>query len=419
MKQHLKNIWQIGSLSLIWFLLLIFGLFTKDWNLTKISLALSIVFLFVFLYFLWRASKQEAQEIKAVLRALQNILNPLTEGIIIYRENKVLFANEKLLSLTNLSLDEILNLNLGTWLTENPRYQLLGDIFFPFVRGENVELLGKEPEVLRVSFQNPERHFFIIYTNIQLEQPYEMRVIIDQTKEIIQRREEKEFISLITHHLRTPLNHIRWFLEALPEKSLDEAERANLQLVRGTVNQLIFIVELLLLFASAEEKVVLQTKMVSIKNVIERIIQNLRPLIEQKRLTFKVNIDAQADSIVADERLFYLTLYTLLENAVIYNKDAGEVEVKVDLIKEKPYSLITVQDTGIGIPENEIGQIFQKHFRGSNAKKIKAEGLGLGLYLTKKIINWHGAEIKVSSKENEGTKFEITWPRKPELIPQT
>jgi signal transduction histidine kinase len=415
---HQKFFWQIVSLGFVWFLVLIFGLFVNNWNLKNLTLIVSFPFLGVFIYLFFKLTKEEKTEVSATLSNFQKILDPLTEGVIIYSENKILFANQKLISLVNLDLPQIINLDLGVWLTENPKYQLLGDIIYPFVRGENVKVLSTKPETISVDFSNPERHFLITYTNIQLDKNYNMRIVIDKTREIISRREEKDLVSLITHHLRTPLNHIRWFLESLKEEKFEADEKESFRTVKNTVNQLIFVVEELVLFASIDEKVTLQPKIVSFKKLIEKIIESVKYLIENKRLIFKVSIDAAGEELAADERLLYLVLYTLIENAIIYNKDGGEVEVRLDLVKERPYSLITIKDTGIGIPEKEMKRVFEKHFRASNAKRVKGEGLGLGLYLVKKIVDWHGAEIKFESKENEGTKFTIIWPRKLELIPQ-
>lgn len=414
--KHNKFFWQIISLSSIWVLVLVFGIFNHNQSLNKLIILLSLIFLVGFMIFVFQLLKEEKQETKITLSILQNIFDLLNEGIVIYHKNKIIFANKKFLSLVKLDLSEILNLELGTWLTENPRYQLLGDVFYPFVKGENIKLISKNPEVLSANFLNPKRHFLISYTNVKLDQEYETRIITDLTKEVIQKKEEREFISLITHHLRTPLNEIRWFLESLKEESLEDFDRKNLQVAKITINQLILIIEKLLLFVRSEDKIILDPKLVFVKNNLEKIISSLKHLIQEKRLSFKVLIDPAADTIAADERLFYIFLYTFLENAVIYNKIGGEVIVKVEQIKERPYNLISVKDTGIGISEEDLKKLFQTHFRSQEARKIKVDGFGLGLFLAKKIANWHNAEIKVQSEKGRGTTFEIYWPRKLELV---
>jgi len=110
-------------------------------------------------------------------------------------------------------------------------------------------------------------------------------------------------------------------------------------------------------------------------------------------------------------------LDNLIENALIYNVRNGEIHIETGVLLEKPYALVSVRDTGIGIPADQQEKIFEKFFRARNALKYKTEGIGLGLYIVKNIIKRHGGEIWFDSIENRGTTFYFTLPLKKELIP--
>ena len=93
------------------------------------------------------------------------------------------------------------------------------------------------------------------------------------------------------------------------------------------------------------------------------------------------------------------------------------IYIRSEILEDKPFALVSVKDTGIGIPEDEQSKIFEKFFRARNAVKYQAEGIGLGLYITKNIIERHGGKIWFESIEDRGTTFYFTLPLKKELIP--
>lgn len=398
---------------------LIFALFLQSYNLIKILILGALVFSGILGYFIWLLPKKEVQEISTTLQQFYSLLEPLSEGVLVYQNNKPYFANSKFLELIRIDEKELKSLQFSSDFVEHPRYRFLGDILYPFIRGQNIEIIKKDPETVKVDLDNPERHYLITYTKITLDKDYEMRIVLDITREVIQLKEQKEFLSLVTHHLRTPLNHIKWFLESLDSKKLPPEDYENISQAIMSINSIMFTIEQLLLFASADEKWNIIPKFVSIKNTITKIIDSLKWLIEMKKLTVKIEGNIEADSIAADEKLFYLALYTFIENSLTYTPEGGFINIKYKALTEKPYNVITIQDSGIGIPENEQERIFQKHFRASNARRIKGEGLGIGLFLAKKILDSHGAKVNFSSKENGGTTFEIEWPRQLELIPTT
>ena len=98
----------------------------------------------------------------------------------------------------------------------------------------------------------------------------------------------------------------------------------------------------------------------------------------------------------------------LISNAVKFSPELSTITVTIYL--KYPFVIVMIKDQGIGIPAEEIPYIFEKLYRASNSKKISVKGTGLGLYIASRILNAHGAQIQVRSKENEGTAFEIKIP---------
>lgn len=111
-----------------------------------------------------------------------------------------------------------------------------------------------------------------------------------------------------------------------------------------------------------------------------------------------------------------IVLQNLIENAIRYNVENGEIIIKVE--KKDSYLQVSVRDTGIGIPQEEVVKLFSKFFRATNVVKYETEGTGLGLYITKNIVEAHGGKIWVESVENRGTTFYFTLPLDEKLIPQ-
>ena len=99
----------------------------------------------------------------------------------------------------------------------------------------------------------------------------------------------------------------------------------------------------------------------------------------------------------------------LLLNAIKYTPENGKVTVSIK--NENDFAVVEIADTGIGIPANEIGKVFQEFFRASNAREVERNGTGLGLSIAKYIVERHNGKIWVESKENNGTKFWFTLPK--------
>jgi two-component system sensor histidine kinase VicK len=118
-----------------------------------------------------------------------------------------------------------------------------------------------------------------------------------------------------------------------------------------------------------------------------------------------------------DKDKISIVVQNLIENAIKYNVENGEVRIKVEQLKDKPFVQVAVEDTGIGINKNDLPKLFTKFFRSQDTLKKETSGSGLGLYISKNIIRRHGGEIWANSIEKRGSTFYFVLPTDEKLIP--
>jgi two-component system phosphate regulon sensor histidine kinase PhoR len=142
--------------------------------------------------------------------------------------------------------------------------------------------------------------------------------------------------------------------------------------------------------------------------LITEICEPLCPQIEAKNLTLKLNIPKIEVQMRADRSDLSRALANLIQNAVHYTPNGGQVSVEAELQAEQV--VIRIQDTGIGIPEADLPNIFKRFFRAPNASASDPEGSGLGLTIVKKVVDRHGGMVECTSTLGEGTCFTVTFP---------
>lgn len=233
---------------------------------------------------------------------------------------------------------------------------------------------------------------------------------------------KNEFILIVQHHLRTPLTIVKGYIQTALTGSLGSLTE-NLSLALGkadsAVERLVILTnELLDIFQMEVGKSILNLQQASIKPFIEDAIEELKPEIERKGITVTYPKDQSSwPDLSIDPRKLKEALTVLIDNAVKYNKDKGSVTVTTKSsfhpveINKKLFQII-IEDTGIGIKQEDISGLFTHHFeRGEEAKKIYTTGKGIGLNLAKNIIETHHGRIWVESEgENKGAKFVVELP---------
>ena len=159
--------------------------------------------------------------------------------------------------------------------------------------------------------------------------------------------------------------------------------------------------DLLTLVRMNREEVHLNPMEINLTDMISDIVRRLEPIAKSKNINLNYN-KLKAVKAEIEETKFSLAVSNLIENAIKYNNDGGNVEVTVDADNQNAF--VTIADDGVGIAEEELGKIFDRFYRGT----------GLGLSIARSAVLMHNGTIKVSSKENEGTTFVIIIPLKQE-----
>lgn len=236
----------------------------------------------------------------------------------------------------------------------------------------------------------------------------------DITKEREIEKMKNDFISLVSHQLRTPVTTIKWSLGLLVNqatKNLNESEKASLKNSFDAANRMNKLINMILNISRLESgKFSIVVDQVDLTEIANKVIEDLKPLIKEKHHKISLKSDKNIPKIKTDARLVTEILTNLLSNSIKYTNERGEIEVKIS--KKHTHILFEVKDNGVGIPKHQQHKIFQRFFRADNAAKIASVGTGLGLAILKNLIALLHGRIWFVSKENKGTSFYFTLPLK-------
>lgn len=232
-----------------------------------------------------------------------------------------------------------------------------------------------------------------------------------------------EFLANTSHELRTPLNGIIGIAESLVDGAtgqLPELTISNLAMVVSSARRLSNLINDILDFSKLKHGTIsLKTKPVGMREVADVVLTLSQPLIGQKSLQLVNKIDRDTPPVDADEDRLQQILYNLVGNAIKFT-DTGVVEISAEAVEEvgesieadfpRPYIAITVADTGIGIPAEKLDRIFKSFEQADGSTARAYGGTGLGLAVTKQLVELHGGEIRAESTVGVGSRFTFTLP---------
>jgi PAS domain S-box-containing protein len=236
------------------------------------------------------------------------------------------------------------------------------------------------------------------------------------TKVMAAIEEKNRFFRNVSHELRTPLTSVMGFAELLLEdkdEPLSNRQKMLLEkVVSNSLKLLSMVNDLLDLSRLDAGRMKMEWSNVEMDSFLGQTIANMMPLAKSKNLLVSVSVPKKLPSIMTDENKLGQIIVNLLSNAIKFTAK-GSITIKV-MQKKKTVS-ITVSDTGVGIPEKELTEIFKEFSRGSNSDS-KNVGTGLGLAIAKRLSIFLGGEISVSSKVGAGSTFTLTLPISPNKV---
>ena len=222
---------------------------------------------------------------------------------------------------------------------------------------------------------------------------------------------ERNFITFVSHEMRSPLVVIRQYIEALNEIAGDRFDKDVKEIIercRKRIQNLEELVEHWLDISRIEDGTFAQQKVsLSLDSIISRSVEEMIPLCRKRGISLETNIPQKLPQITGDAESLVRVFTNIIGNATKYTPEGGKITVTCQ--HDEFYINVSIADTGMGIPPDKLSLIFEPFFR-CGEKNEKHSGSGLGLTFCKKIMESHKGCIAVSSKEGEGTTFVLTFP---------
>ena len=221
---------------------------------------------------------------------------------------------------------------------------------------------------------------------------------------------KSDFVSTVSHDLRSPLTLMRGYATMLEMVGdLNEQQTSYVRKIVTSVESMSRLVNTLLDLGRIEAGVDLQVEMVSVHDIVDRVVGSIQLQASQKQIVISTEINPQAAPLVeADQALLQQALHNLIENAVKYTESGGKVFIRVAPDQERV--IFEVSDTGIGIAPVDLPRLFEKFYRGGQREAKKRQGTGLGLAIVKSIAERHKGEVWAESQLGKGSKFYFAIP---------
>ncbi len=373
----------------------------------------------------WKLSVANS-ELKLRNAQTESVISKLNVGIIAYDTDfKVSIFNPAAEEIFGVKEGEILNKNISASMAGDAKYKLLTQTVFTSLAPKVVELsdAGQYPHKYELSFNNPE-----VYLNVITDRIYDknnrpvgfIKIVTDKTREVGLLNAKTDFIGVAAHQLRTPLTAINWSLELLSKsEGIGEEDKSNVSLAFGAAKKMLKTINNLLDVSKIEEgRFGYDFKKVDLTQFLDVILKQSMPVAKEYGIKLYFRRPEKNISVVIDEEKLSMAVVNLIENAIRYNVKNGSVTVSAEMSTTPGFAVVSVEDTGVGIPEEENKIIFEKFNRGKQASKIAPNGTGLGLYIVKNVVNRHGGEVWFESELNRGTIFYLTIPINENLIPK-
>lgn len=420
-----RRVGLIWSISYIAFLLIIqilalLNIYTTASSLDILSLTISMVILTGPLYYYVgkiEGQERDAQEQKA---KFQGFLASIGEGLLgIDKAGKIIVINEQARILLGMRGKNLLGKDIST-------------IIKAFGKNENNTIpLDKPPllSVLLTKAQHVETYYYTrsdgkrfpvrsVVTPVVSQQEVigAVETFIDITKEIEISKAKSEFVSLAANMLKTPLTSLRWKTESLLAGDFDPLTQKQISAI-SELNQIdmnmIGLIDALLNVSQIELGIFkVSTEPTNLIFLIKDNLNVLKSKIDEKHISVKEDYAPYLPNILLDRNLVSIVIQNLLTNAVRFNKQNGFITISIRIDQNSNEAILTISDSGVGIPLDQQQLIFSKFFRARNIQGQNIEGIGLGLYTAKSILDSTGCKIWFDSTEGQGSNFHVAIPLK-------
>lgn len=245
-------------------------------------------------------------------------------------------------------------------------------------------------------------------------------VLIDVTREVEINNLKNNFISNVSHELRTPVTVLRTYIDTLYNHASDfddATQHEFMEIINKEASRLHKMVNDILDFSRLEApNINLKKEYTDIVPLIEQTINSMKVLANEKNLTFSIIKEADLPKVPINYESIERAFKNLISNAIKYSPENGKIKIRTEIARNPEFIEITIEDQGIGIPEEHLKKIFERFYRVENATHT-IKGTGLGLHLVKITVEkHHQGEVFVDSKLNVGSTFGVRLPIHPAQI---
>lgn len=343
-----------------------------------------------------RQIHQLFSEISRQKEELITVISSIQEAIVVIRpKGLVLLHNDSFLSLTGLE--------------ELPQDIRIHELIQNDELNELISAIRKDKTSIQSELTFGGRHFLVSLSYIKTSDFKEIVILFHDISQFRQlERIKRDFIVNVSHELRTPLTSIKGFVETLMENDNPETIH-QLRIIERNTNRMINLVEDLLVLAELEESHQrIKFEQVDFTELIKGLIPIFKQKLDEKGLQLTVKNSGENVILEADPFRIEQLLINLIDNAIKYT-ESGQIGIRYQTEMEQFH--IYISDTGIGIPPEDIGRIFERFYVIDKSRSRRVGGTGLGLSIVKHIVILHNGSIEVESKKKSGTTFHICLPR--------
>ncbi len=339
-------------------------------------------------------------------RRLEMALQTMPDAILVMDESGVgTFANSKLISLTGSSFDKVLGAKPDHWCKNDQIIGLLAKYYNnnrPLQRPESIEYIPENnpSKTIKVSA------YPLVGSKDSDKSCGTLVLFHDMTREVLANQARDEFISHVSHELKSPLNIIHLYAESLlGQKDFSDNQGIDaINTITDQVDRLNLLISNLLNITKIEAgNISLDLQRVKLIDFLKDTFNSVARSGGENDIRFEIQLPRDLPNLQVDKDLLRIALNNLLTNAVKYSRPGGTVALTAEELDDKV--IIRVSDNGIGISEQDQAHIFDKFYRSEDNKVREKGGHGLGLSLAKEIIDLHHGKIKVESSVGSGSIF--------------
>ena len=391
--------------------------------------------------------KRAEEELKASLKEVNDLKAALDEHAIVAMTNpqgKITYVNDKFCTISKYSREELLGQDHRIINSGYHSKQFIGELWTTIAHGNvwhgEIKNCAKDGsyywvDTTIVPFLNEDgkpRQYVAIRADITERKRAEEEIrslnaglerrVAERTIELQSAKEQAEsadrmksaFLANMSHELRTPLNGIIGFSEFLIDGKTGALTAKQTEYVTDIFNSgrhLLQLINDVLDLAKVEAgKIDLHPETFSVGEAIKEVCSAIEPMAQRKRLAISVKVEPSADEVTLDKQKLKQVLFNLLSNAVKFTEDGGSVNIIGDLYDETRLRL-QVRDSGIGIKPEDLDKLFFEFRQLDSGVARRHQGTGLGLALTKRIVEFQNGTIEVESKPGKGSTFTVILPR--------